>query len=256
MVGEMPAPQVTQLPVGYSPPPSTPIKRKRSASRWRVHPWQVDLLSIFGAALCVGAGIALALGNDVTAAVLFPLGALCDLFDGRLARMLSTRIGEPRKFGAFLDSMCDKVGEAALFIGIVVAIEEKSILLLAAAAFAFASLTSYTKAVAGEHRIDISWPEARVAGRAGRAFLLSLLLVLSATLPGQRQEVYTLLLGTLLVFNSASFFWRLGRVVTASHGAQAAEAQAELPTDLGDKPRLVQGRLGGVQVPAGRGRNG
>jgi len=52
----------------------------------------------------------------VTGGIVFLLGAGLDLFDGGLARLN----GSDSNYGAFLDSVFDRLGESALFIGLAV----------------------------------------------------------------------------------------------------------------------------------------
>jgi phosphatidylglycerophosphate synthase len=173
--------------------------------------WQADLASVLGAVLCLAAGICLAVGVPIAvAAILFPLGGACDVVDGAIARRVRT--ARQPQVGAFVDSICDKVGEVGLLIGIVAAADGNPVALLAALAFGIGWLASYTKAAAGEHGLDISWPEVRWFGRAGRVILLSATLIVAALFESGRQEIFTVGLGALIAFNCVSWLWRLGRV--------------------------------------------
>ena len=79
----------------------------------RLTPNSVTLIG-FGlsvvAACLAGAGWLLAGG------VVFLLGAAFDLMDGALARLTGT----VSPFGALLDSVCDRLGEASLFVGLAI----------------------------------------------------------------------------------------------------------------------------------------
>ncbi len=79
----------------------------------RLTPNSVTLIG-FGlsvvAAYLAGAGWLLAGG------VVFLLGAVFDLMDGALARLTGT----VSPFGALLDSICDRLGEASLFVGLAI----------------------------------------------------------------------------------------------------------------------------------------
>jgi phosphatidylglycerophosphate synthase len=208
--------KVDIVPSSHAPPlradlPSLP--KPSAGTRIRhlvVGQRQANITSLLGAALCVVAGICLAAGAPIAvAAVLFPLGALCDLADGFIARAAAP--AEPSKAGSFIDSICDKVGEAALIGGMAVALHDYLFAVLALFAYIAGSLTSYTKAVAGEHGLEIVWPEARVYGRAVRVALLSAALLLGVFLPNQVHLIFVLGLCVLLVFNGATFAWRLNR---------------------------------------------
>jgi len=170
-----------------------------------------DLVSCIGAVMCVAAGIALAAGAPlVTAAVLFPLGASFDLADGKIARGSASR---RREVGAFIDSICDKIGETGMALGLFVAAGSYTVDLLIAISYGLGSLTSYTKAFAGEHRLAIDWPEARRYGLAGRVILLSATLAAAVIAPQHEQTTLIIGLTALASFNLGTFIWRLTRVI-------------------------------------------
>jgi phosphatidylglycerophosphate synthase len=205
----MASPEVTRTAKAYGERVDTIALAPESGTRTvvRLHP---TLVSVTGAVLCIAAGVALAAGApSAFAAVLFPVGSLCDFFDGRLAR--SSPYRGSLRMGAFADSICDKLGEAGLFLGLVVSLPAGTPRILVISGFTLGALTSYTKAVAGEHQLGMTWPEARLFGRAGRAILLSATLIAAATV-SDRYWVFIIGFGALAVFNGASFFWRIGRV--------------------------------------------
>jgi CDP-diacylglycerol--glycerol-3-phosphate 3-phosphatidyltransferase len=79
------------------------------------------------------------------AGVVVALGATFDLFDGALARAT----GKVSKFGAFLDSSLDRVGEAVVYIGILIGLvdaEFKLGVISAGGAMAAAMMVSYVRA--------------------------------------------------------------------------------------------------------------
>ncbi|MBN1436836.1 MAG: CDP-alcohol phosphatidyltransferase family protein [Sedimentisphaerales bacterium] len=114
-----------------------------------------------GVFLAYGAGDKVGSGPDhswfgFTAAMLIILSAAFDILDGAVARN-SKKI---TKAGAFLDSSCDRVADAAIFIGIIMYyvrrpdIPHNHLFILAAAvAFTNAEIISYVKARA-ENFID------------------------------------------------------------------------------------------------------
>jgi CDP-diacylglycerol--glycerol-3-phosphate 3-phosphatidyltransferase len=74
-------------------------------------------------------------------------GGIFDLFDGTLARAT----GRVSRFGAFLDSVFDRMGEALVFVGLVTGLHQSGWIdapVYAAAAMAGAFLVSYTRAKA------------------------------------------------------------------------------------------------------------
>ena len=72
-----------------------------------------NLLSIFGLILGIIAAVFIGLNNLILAAVFLAVGAVADLFDGSLAR----KFGQETVFGAFLDSIIDRIQELGIFIG-------------------------------------------------------------------------------------------------------------------------------------------
>ena len=71
-------------------------------------------ITLFGFAVCVVSGCLVAYGWLVWGGVAFLAGGVLDLFDGALARLT----GKATAFGALLDSVFDRLGEAALFVGL------------------------------------------------------------------------------------------------------------------------------------------
>ena len=72
-----------------------------------------NLLSIFGLILGIIAAVFIGLDNLILAALFLVIGAVADLFDGSLAR----KYGKETVFGAFLDSVIDRIQELSIFIG-------------------------------------------------------------------------------------------------------------------------------------------
>lgn len=102
-------------------------------------------LTILGALIAVGAGYLASEGALLPAGLIFLAGSLMDGLDGALAR----RTDSVSRTGAFLDSVLDRVGEAALLIGVsfYFAQEEDGLAVVtAAAALALSMLVSYARA--------------------------------------------------------------------------------------------------------------
>ena len=72
------------------------------------------LVSLFGLAFAVWGGVVAARGSLRAAGIFLLLAGLCDVLDGDVAR----RLGKSSRFGAFIDSMLDRVSEFVLFGGI------------------------------------------------------------------------------------------------------------------------------------------
>jgi len=75
---------------------------------------QADHLSALGLALSLAGAIAFFEGWFRRGAVLLAVAGLCDLLDGQLAR----RRGVPSRFGAFIDSTLDRLGEGIVLAGL------------------------------------------------------------------------------------------------------------------------------------------
>ena len=75
---------------------------------------RADHLSVLGLVLSLGAGLSFFEGWFRRGAALLALAGLCDLLDGQLAR----RRGVRSRFGAFLDSTLDRLGEGLVLTGL------------------------------------------------------------------------------------------------------------------------------------------
>jgi CDP-diacylglycerol--glycerol-3-phosphate 3-phosphatidyltransferase len=73
-----------------------------------------DHLTIAGLGFSILAALLLSRGDFLGGALLLGLSGLCDMMDGDVARATGTST----KFGAFLDSTLDRIGEGALFAGL------------------------------------------------------------------------------------------------------------------------------------------
>jgi phosphatidylglycerophosphate synthase len=102
-------------------------------------------LTLIGFAIAVVAAVAADQQAWIAAAVLLIVGGVFDLFDGALARAT----GKASRVGAFMDSVFDRAGEAAVYVGIVagcLAANFRAGELLAAMAMAAAFMVSYVRA--------------------------------------------------------------------------------------------------------------
>ena len=71
-------------------------------------------ITLLGFLVCVAGAALVALGWPLYGGIVFLAGSILDLFDGALARLT----GKASDFGALLDSVFDRLGEAALFVGL------------------------------------------------------------------------------------------------------------------------------------------
>jgi CDP-diacylglycerol---glycerol-3-phosphate 3-phosphatidyltransferase len=104
-----------------------------------------DALTLIGFAITVaGAGL-VASGNWTLGGIVVFLGGAFDMFDGTLARAT----GKVSRFGAFMDSVFDRWGEAIVYLGIVAGAVlggHERVPILAAAALGAAFMVSYARA--------------------------------------------------------------------------------------------------------------
>lgn len=115
----------------------------------------------------VGAGL-IAGGYLFTGALTAAIGVALDALDGPLAR----KLGTASERGAFLDTMSDRFGEIAVWVGLSVYLrEEPRLLVLCIVALAFSLLVPYVRAKA-----EIAGLEGK-GGWMGRAERMILILV-------------------------------------------------------------------------------
>jgi len=102
-------------------------------------------LTLIGFGIAIVAAGAAAAQAWLAAGILVIVGGVFDLFDGALARAT----GRASRFGAFMDSVFDRWGEAIVYVGIAFGSERAGFVggaFLAGAAMASAFMVSYTRA--------------------------------------------------------------------------------------------------------------
>lgn len=102
-------------------------------------------LTVLGALIAVGSGYSASQGALQLAGLIFLAGSLMDGLDGALARHTNS----VSRTGAFLDSVLDRVGEAALLIGLSLYFAQEGDALAVVAttsALALSMLVSYARA--------------------------------------------------------------------------------------------------------------
>ena len=72
-----------------------------------------NAITLIGFAVCVAAAYVVSNGWLLAGGIVFLVGGGLDMFDGALARMT----GKASPFGALMDSVFDRLGEASLFVG-------------------------------------------------------------------------------------------------------------------------------------------
>ena len=126
-----------------------------------------DGLTVIGLVFAVGTALLIADGHLLLGVFGVVLTGLPDILDGSVARQ-SGRAG-PR--GAFFDSVCDRVADAALFIGVAWYLsetEDARYAVLAMAVLALSMLITYERARAESLGFQRAW-RAHGARRAPRA---------------------------------------------------------------------------------------
>jgi CDP-diacylglycerol--glycerol-3-phosphate 3-phosphatidyltransferase len=104
-----------------------------------------NILTLLGFAICVFGAVLAGMQLWLPAALVVAFGSVFDLFDGALARAT----GKSSKLGAFLDSVFDRAGEAAIYVGIAFGFLRSSFEFagwVAMIAMAAAFMVSYTRA--------------------------------------------------------------------------------------------------------------
>ncbi|MBV9326606.1 MAG: CDP-alcohol phosphatidyltransferase family protein [Chloroflexi bacterium] len=160
-----------------------------------------NALTVIGALLAASVGILIAQGWFIVSGVCLWLFSAADTLDGALARA-TNRVSV---FGAFLDSVCDRCAEAAIFLGLVWWYQSTSNtrgVVLAYLALVGSLMVSYARARAegvGVQIAEVGWfqrPERIIALGVGLLaaafapivleFVLALLAILTAVTVVQR----------------------------------------------------------------------
>ncbi len=112
-----------------------------------------NAITVFGFVLAVATAVLAGFEWWIVAGVVFVIGSLSDMFDGSVARMS----GKATRFGAFLDSNLDRLGEGLVLggIGVAMATEARTwAVAMTFLALAGSFLVSYTRARAEGLGVD------------------------------------------------------------------------------------------------------
>ncbi len=102
-----------------------------------------NLLTVSGVLFIAIGSYFLYLGNFIVAGLFLTIGNLCDALDGALAR----RFGKTSVFGAFLDSVVDRISDFLPLIALALVYKENTFyLLLILVAIVSSFMVSYTRA--------------------------------------------------------------------------------------------------------------
>jgi CDP-diacylglycerol--glycerol-3-phosphate 3-phosphatidyltransferase len=158
-----------------------------------------NALTVIGFGISVVAALAASQQAWIVAGLLVIFGGVFDLLDGALARATN----KVSRLGAFLDSVFDRAGEAALFLGIALGFlidgHERAVI-LSASAMAASFMVSYVRAKSESLGFTPGTGMASVglAPREVRLVLLALGLVVSAAVDPERVMSVTLALIAIL----------------------------------------------------------
>jgi phosphatidylglycerophosphate synthase len=149
-----------------------------------------DALTLVGFVITAVGAVLLANQLWLAGGLVVFVGAAFDMFDGALARAT----GRVSRFGAFLDSVFDRMGEAIVYVGLVWGTLDLGLwrpVVLAAAAMAAAFMVSYTRAKAEGLGFSSGTGMAAVglAPREVRIVILTLGLIAAGILPGFPEDM-------------------------------------------------------------------
>ncbi len=196
----------------------------RALIQGRVHP---NAITTVGTLLLIGSGVAFGYGAIRLAGFLLLFSGVFDILDGQVAR----QGGMMTTFGAFYDSTVDRIGEAAVFTGLMIYFLTGPLPLelvhtaFAAALIALVAslLVSYTRARAEGLGVEC---KVGIAARAERILLLGLPAVVFGDGPG-RPGVLLLYIVAVLAF--VSVVTVIQRIVHVARVARGAPPPAPLP---------------------------
>lgn len=104
-----------------------------------------DAMTVLGVVIVTAGSVVIALGERQAGAVVVALGAVLDALDGGVARARGTQ----RPFGAFLDSVTDRVADMAVFGAVAWLVRDDALLFaVTLVALGAAQVTSYMRAKA------------------------------------------------------------------------------------------------------------
>src|SRR6266540_2776564 len=196
----------------------------RALIRGGVNP---NTITTFGTLVVIGSGIAFGSGRIRLAGGLLLLSGVFDILDGQVAR----QGGKTTTFGAFYDSTLDRVGEGAVFAGLIfyfftgpLPADMKPRALAAGLVALVASLlVSYTRARAEALGVE---NKVGIAPRAERILLLGVPALVLGAGPGRPGVV---LFWIVVVLASVSAITVIQRVVHVARVARGAPPPSPIP---------------------------
>ena len=189
----------------------------RALIRGGVHP---NTITTVGTLVVVGSGVAFGTGSIRLAGLLLLISGTLDLLDGQVAR----QGGKITTFGAFYDSTLDRIGEAAVFAGLIfyfltgpLPSDMKPRALAAGLVALVASLlVSYTRARAEALGIE---NKVGIASRAERILLLGLPALAFGAGPGRPGVLLFWIVAVLALVSAITVIQRVVHVARVARGA-------------------------------------
>jgi CDP-diacylglycerol---glycerol-3-phosphate 3-phosphatidyltransferase len=189
----------------------------RALIRSGVHP---NTITTFGTLIVIGSGIAFGLGAIRLGGALLLFSGVFDILDGQVAR----QGGKTTAFGAFYDSTLDRVGEGAVFTGLIFFFltgplpAELKVRAIGAALLALVSslLVSYTRARAEALGVEC---KVGIAARAERILLLGVPALLLGAGPGRPGILLFWIVAVLAIVSAITVVQRVLHVARVARGA-------------------------------------
>lgn len=179
-----------------------------------------NVLTFLGLVVNFGAAVMFAVGRFRTGAIIIFFAGFLDMLDGQVAR----RQNRVTAFGAFYDSTLDRIGEAAVFAGLIwyfltgpLPADMKPRALAAGLIALVASLlVSYTRARAEALGIE---NKVGIAPRAERILLLGLPAMVLGAGPGRPGVVLFWIVAVLAIVSAITVIQRVVHVARVARGA-------------------------------------
>ncbi len=192
--------------------------------RMRIHP---NAITVVGFLVTLVGALLYSQDHVRTAGFMILLGGLCDVFDGRVARLS----GLASRFGSFFDSTLDRVSEIAMYIGLMTLYNTYQLefidiwmIYLLALALGGSLMVSYTRAKAESLGFDCS---VGLMQRGERILLIGFgSLAFGLAWNGQVLSgiiVLVALLTNFTAFHRIVWVYRHGRGVPSDNGGVAAD---------------------------------
>src|SRR6266516_4629478 len=182
-----------------------------------VHP---NTITTVGTLVVVGSGVAFGTGAVRLGGSLLLISGILDLLDGQVARLG----GKITAFGAFYDSTLDRIGEAAVFAGLIfyfssgpLPADMKPRALAAGLVALVASfLVSYTRARAEALGVE---NKVGIAARAERLLLLGIPTLVFGAGPGRQGVLLFWIVAVLAIVSAITVIQRVVHVARVARGA-------------------------------------